>query len=63
MCVVCKDQKHLKTIFNPKDILRHRWEVKVNIDVNEVRNEAVDRIQVAWDTIQWSALVNMILKL
>jgi hypothetical protein len=47
----------------PKNIFRHRWEDKVNIGVNEVGNEAADRIQVALDAIQWSALVNMIMKL
>jgi hypothetical protein len=48
---------------NPKKILRRRWEDKVKVDIKEIGNEAVDRIQVAWDTIQWSPLLNMVMKL
>jgi hypothetical protein len=47
---------------NPKEILRCTWEDKFKVDVKDVRIEAVDRIQVAWDTIQWSSLVNTMMK-
>jgi len=42
---------------------RHRWEGNIRMDFRKIGWEGVDRIHVAQDRDQWSALVDMITNL
>lgn len=37
---------------------RRRWKDKIKVDLQEIRRESVDRINVDRDTDKWQALMN-----
>jgi hypothetical protein len=49
--------------YRPLGRPRHRWEDGIRMDLREIGWEGVDWIQLAQDTDQWWALVNMVMNL
>jgi hypothetical protein len=42
---------------------KHRWEDNIKIDLREIGVDGANWIQLAQDTVQWRAFVNMVMNL